>query len=74
MDAPERCMHQARSRGFASGLSGHMPAQPRFANRGQGLVEYAFILLLVVIVVVLMVSLLAPPVQSSFSQIGSGLG
>ncbi len=45
-----------------------MLTQGRF-KRGQGLVEYAFILMLVAIVVVVVVALLGPAVGNMYSQI-----
>ena len=42
---------------------------PVDASRGQGLVEYAFILMLVAIVVVVVVALLGPAVGNMYSQI-----
>jgi pilus assembly protein Flp/PilA len=40
-----------------------------FAKRGQGLVEYALILVLVAIVVILVLSLLGPAIGNVFSSI-----
>lgn len=42
-------------------------------EEGQGLVEYALILLLVVIVVIAVLTLLGPGVGNLFSQIVSGI-
>jgi len=42
-------------------------------RRGQGLVEYALILVLIAIVVILILTFLGQQVNSSFSKIGSGL-
>jgi pilus assembly protein Flp/PilA len=43
-------------------------------EKGQGLVEYALIIVLIAIVVILVLSLLGGQVQSVFSQITSALG
>lgn len=43
-------------------------------EEGQGLVEYALILVLIAIVVIAVLLLLGPQVASIFSQITSGLG
>jgi pilus assembly protein Flp/PilA len=43
-------------------------------TRGQGLVEYALILVLIAIVVILILTFLGQQVNSTFSKIGSGLG
>ena len=43
-------------------------------KKGQGLVEYALILVLIAIVVILILTFLGNRVNSVFSQIGSGLG
>jgi len=43
-------------------------------KRGQGLVEYALILVLIAIVVILILTFLGQQVNSTFSKIGSGLG
>ena len=43
-------------------------------SRGQGLVEYALILVLIAIVVILILTFLGQQVNSTFSKIGSGLG
>ena len=43
-------------------------------KRGQGLVEYALILVLIAIVVILILTFLGGKVQQTFSKIGSGLG
>jgi pilus assembly protein Flp/PilA len=42
-------------------------------KRGQGLVEYALILVLIAIVVILILTFLGQQVNSTFSKIGSGL-
>jgi pilus assembly protein Flp/PilA len=42
-------------------------------TRGQGLVEYALILVLIAIVVILILTFLGQQVNSTFSKIGSGL-
>lgn len=43
-------------------------------EKGQGLVEYALILVLVAIVVIAILALLGPQIGNIFSQITSGLG
>jgi len=43
-------------------------------EKGQGLVEYALILVLVAIVVIAVLTLLGPIVANVFSKINSGLG
>ena len=43
-------------------------------KRGQGLVEYALILVLIAIVVILILTFLGGKVNDTFSRIGSGLG
>jgi pilus assembly protein Flp/PilA len=43
-------------------------------RRGQGLVEYALILVLIAIVVILILTFLGQQVNNTFSKIGSGLG
>ena len=43
-------------------------------KKGQGLVEYALILVLIAIVVILILTFLGGKVNSTFSRIGSGLG
>jgi len=43
-------------------------------KKGQGLVEYALILVLIAIVVILILTFLGNRVNNVFSQIGSGLG
>jgi pilus assembly protein Flp/PilA len=47
-----------------------------FLNReeGQGLVEYALVLVLVAIVVIAILTLLGPQVGNEFSRIYNGLG
>jgi pilus assembly protein Flp/PilA len=42
-------------------------------KRGQGLVEYALILVLIAIVVILILTFLGQQVNSTFSTIGSGI-
>jgi len=42
-------------------------------KKGQGLVEYALILVLIAIVVILILTFLGNQVTSTFSRIGSGL-
>jgi pilus assembly protein Flp/PilA len=41
---------------------------------GQGLVEYALVLVLVAIVVIAILTLLGPQIGNVFSQINNGLG
>ncbi len=43
-------------------------------QEGQGLVEYALILVLVAIVVIAILAVLGPQIGNVFSQISSGLG
>jgi pilus assembly protein Flp/PilA len=43
-------------------------------KKGQGLVEYALILVLIAIVVILILTFLGGQVNSTFSRISSGLG
>jgi pilus assembly protein Flp/PilA len=43
-------------------------------EKGQGLVEYALILVLIAIVVIVILTALGTQVQGVFSQIQSGLG
>jgi pilus assembly protein Flp/PilA len=43
-------------------------------KKGQGLVEYALILVLIAIVVILILTFLGGKVNDTFSRIGSGLG
>ncbi|HQE93095.1 MAG TPA: Flp family type IVb pilin [Anaerolineae bacterium] len=43
-------------------------------EEGQGLVEYALILVLIAIVVIVVLSLLGTQISTIFSQITSGLG
>ncbi|HOT91972.1 MAG TPA: Flp family type IVb pilin [Anaerolineae bacterium] len=43
-------------------------------EEGQGLVEYALILVLIAIVVIVVLSLLGSQISTIFSQITSGLG
>ena len=42
-------------------------------KKGQGLVEYALILVLIAIVVIVILTFLGTQVNSTFSKIGSGL-
>ncbi len=42
-------------------------------KKGQGLVEYALILVLIAIVVIIILTFLGTQVNSTFSKIGSGL-
>lgn len=46
---------------------------PRDDERGQGLVEYALILVLVAIVVIAILALLGPEIANIFSRITQGL-
>jgi pilus assembly protein Flp/PilA len=43
-------------------------------ERGQGLVEYALILVLVAVVVIAVLLLLGPQIANIFSQVTNGLG
>ncbi len=43
-------------------------------EEGQGLVEYALILVLVAIVVIAILALLGPQIANIFSQVTNGLG
>jgi pilus assembly protein Flp/PilA len=43
-------------------------------KKGQGLVEYALILVLIAIVVILILTFLGGQVNSTFSRVSSGLG
>jgi len=43
-------------------------------EKGQGLVEYALILVLVAIVVIAILTLLGPQIANIFSRITSGMG
>ncbi len=43
-------------------------------EEGQGLVEYALILVLVAVVVIAILALLGPQIANVFSQVTSGLG
>ena len=44
-----------------------------YSERGQGLVEYAFIMLLVAIVVIVILALLGPTIGNLYSSIVLGL-
>ncbi|NPV67276.1 MAG: hypothetical protein HPY64_09050 [Anaerolineae bacterium] len=46
----------------------------RFREEGQGLVEYALILVLVAIVVIVILALLGPAIGNIFSNIIAGMG
>ena len=46
----------------------------RDAQRGQGMVEYALILMLIAIVVIVMLLLLGKQTNNLFSNVSSGLG
>jgi pilus assembly protein Flp/PilA len=54
--------------------SDELPIARRRDERGQGMVEYAFILLLVAIVVLVAVALLGHTTSNLYSNISSGLG
>lgn len=41
----------------------------RTNNRGQGLVEYAFIMILVVLIILVVLALLGPAVGNMYSQV-----
>jgi pilus assembly protein Flp/PilA len=43
-------------------------------EKGQGLIEYALILVLIAVVVIVVLKLLGPQIGGIFSKIGSGLG
>lgn len=43
-------------------------------EKGQGLVEYALILVLVAVVVIAILALIGPQVANVFSQVTNGLG
>lgn len=43
-------------------------------ERGQGLVEYALVLLLIAIVLIFMLTFIGAKLNTAFSNIGSGLG
>lgn len=47
---------------------------PRRGERGQGMVEYAFILMLVAIVVLVSVMVLGKTTANLYSNVSSGLG
>ena len=47
---------------------------PRQEEKGQGLVEYALILVLVAIVVIAILAILGPQIGNIFSRVTSGLG
>jgi pilus assembly protein Flp/PilA len=44
------------------------------SERGQGLVEYALVLLLIAIVLIFMLTFIGAKLNSTFSKIGSGFG
>ena len=48
--------------------------QPRRDEEGQGLVEYALILVLVAIVVIAILAIVGPQIGNIFSQVTNGLG
>ncbi len=41
----------------------------RFNDKGQGLVEYAFIMILVVLIILVVLALLGPAVGNMYSQV-----
>lgn len=43
-------------------------------ERGQGLVEYALILVLVAVVVIAVLTLLGPQIANTFSMVTNGMG
>lgn len=47
---------------------------PNNTEEGQGLVEYALILVLVAIVVIAILAILGPQIGNIFSQVTNGLG
>ena len=46
----------------------------QYKSPGQGLVEYALVLLLIAIVLIFMLTFIGAKLNNTFSQIGSGLG
>jgi pilus assembly protein Flp/PilA len=50
------------------------PNPEQNSERGQGLVEYALVLLLIAIVLIFMLTFIGTKINSTFSKIGSGLG
>jgi pilus assembly protein Flp/PilA len=46
----------------------------RLAAEGQGLVEYALVLLLVAVVVILLLTFIGNSLNDVFSRVGSGVG
>jgi Flp pilus assembly pilin Flp len=52
----------------------HAPTEDRRGQRGQGMVEYAFILVLVAMVVLVSVVVLGKQTSNLYSNISSGLG
>ena len=46
----------------------------RLKGKGQGLVEYALILIMVAIIVVVILGYLGTKLNNTFSKIGSGIG
>ena len=50
------------------------PATQRSGERGQGMVEYAFILVLVALVVIVSVMVLGKTTSNLYSNVSSGLG
>jgi pilus assembly protein Flp/PilA len=60
---------------FEKGGNTHMRNKiEQLKKKGQGLVEYALILVLIAIVVILILTFLGSQVNTTFSRIGSGLG
>ena len=47
---------------------------PRAGERGQGMVEYAFILALVVIVLIVIVTIIGKQTSNMYSNISNGIG
>jgi pilus assembly protein Flp/PilA len=55
-------------------LQGFPRLRARDEERGQGMVEYAFILVLIAVVVVVVLSVMGAQVKNVFSNVSSGLG
>ena len=49
-------------------------SRTRDDERGQGMIEYAFILVLIAVVVVVVLSVMGAQVKNVFSNVSSGLG
>jgi Flp pilus assembly pilin Flp len=47
---------------------------PRTGERGQGMVEYAFILALIVIVLIVIVTIIGKQTNNMYSNISNGIG